>query len=78
VYKSKDFEESFFFEGSVYFPLNKCIYILTWRENVVFVFDADTLKEVDRLTWGNEGWGLTHNNSHLIISDGSDAIYVTN
>jgi glutamine cyclotransferase len=54
------------------------IYFLTWQENVVFRYDTDTLKPVDKLAWGSEGWGLTHNNSHLIVSDGSDEIYITN
>lgn len=25
-----------------------------------------------------QGWGLTHNNTHLIISDGSSNLYITN
>jgi glutamine cyclotransferase len=77
VYKSKTFEDKYFLEGSVHFPPNNLIYFLTWRENIVFRYDSDTLEEVDRLTWGKDGWGLTHNHSHLIVSDGSDAIYVT-
>jgi glutamine cyclotransferase len=34
--------------------------------------------EKDRLKWPKEGWGLGHNGSHLIITDGTDKIYITN
>lgn len=43
----------------------------------MFRYDIKTLKKIDVLKWGSQGWGLTHNNSHLIISDGSDKIYIT-
>lgn len=35
------------------------------------------LIEKDRLPWRSQGWGLTHNGTHLFLSDGSDKIYVT-
>jgi glutamine cyclotransferase len=54
------------------------IYIMSWREHIVFRYDAATLKEVDQLPWKRAGWGLTHNNSHLIISDGSSSLYIVN
>lgn len=54
------------------------IYFLTWRQNIVFCYNRETLKEEDRFTWSSEGWGITHNHSHLIVSDGTDSIYVTN
>eukprot|EP00041_Stephanoeca_diplocostata_P008862 m.132866 g.132866 ORF g.132866 m.132866 type:complete len:194 (-) comp17511_c0_seq12:368-949(-) len=50
------------------------IIMLTWREHKVLLFDADTLsiketKEFDTFT--GEGWGITHDGTQLIISDGS-------
>lgn len=29
------------------------------------------------MKWDHEGWGITHNRTHLIISDGSNRLYVT-
>lgn len=31
---------------------------------------------MDPLKWAYQGWGLTHNNTHLFASDGSDRIFV--
>lgn len=51
------------------------IYVLTWREKKVFVFDKE-LKNKEELPWKRQGWGITHNDTHLFISDGSSTIYV--
>lgn len=54
------------------------LYFLTWRENTVFRYNLANMEEEHHLKWGSEGWGLTHNHSHLIVSDGSDTIFITN
>ena len=64
-------------EGSVFFPRNDYIYILTWREKKVYRYNSVSLFLYDVLTWPKEGWGITHNNSHLILSDGSDTLFIT-
>lgn len=76
VYKSPLFDRKYFLEGSVYFPKTDFIYILTWKENIVFKIDPKTYDRVEELDWFYEGWGLTHNNSHFIVSDGSNKLYV--
>lgn len=43
---------------------------LTWREGVVLVWD-DELREVDRLTIAEQGWGLCFDGEVLHHSDGS-------
>ncbi|WP_395139692.1 glutaminyl-peptide cyclotransferase [Armatimonas sp.] len=47
---------------------------LTWQSNVGFVYDLATLglQRMFRLT--GEGWGLTHDGSRLIVSDGTDTL----
>ena len=47
---------------------------LTWQSNVGFVYDLATLglQRTFRLT--GEGWGLTHDGSRLIASDGTDIL----
>jgi glutamine cyclotransferase len=54
------------------------IYQLTWKENKVYVYDAKSLVKEKELYWPYEGWGLTHNDSSLIISTGGSNIYFVN
>jgi len=54
------------------------IYQLTWEEHAVFVYDATTLKKIKTLNWPYEGWGLTHNDTALIVSTGGSNIYFVN
>lgn len=80
VYKSRIFPQKYFLEGSVLFPANNMIYILTWREKVVMRYrytkESNDFKWMTPLKWNFDGWGLTHNNTHLIASDGSDRLFI--
>ena len=51
------------------------LYQLTWKSHKCFVYDADTLEKRGEFTYSGEGWGLTHNTEHLIMSDGSDRLH---
>ena len=52
------------------------IYQLTWQSNTVYVYAlSDIEKPVRTLSWPHEGWGITHNGTDLIISDGSANLY---
>ncbi len=62
-----------FGEGIALF--NNKIYQLTWRNNVVHVYDAATFKKVNDFKWPYEGWGITNNENELIISTGSSNLY---
>jgi glutamine cyclotransferase len=44
---------------------------LTWQAGVGIVYDPATLQEKFRFSYPGEGWGLTHDGTHLIMSDGS-------
>lgn len=59
-----------FVEGLTYF--NNEIWILTWQENTAYVFDPISFKFLREYKFSGEGWGLTHDNTHLIMSDGSN------
>jgi glutamine cyclotransferase len=50
------------------------IYQLTWREKIGLIYDRETLREVDRFRLEGEGWGLTNDGTHLIVSDGSSTL----
>lgn len=51
------------------------IYQLTWKSQVLYVWDAKTLAPLARLSYQGDGWGLTSNGSQLIRSDGTDRLH---
>ncbi|UCC13138.1 MAG: glutaminyl-peptide cyclotransferase [candidate division WOR-3 bacterium] len=49
---------------------------LTWREHIGFVYEEhDVFQVVDSFSYPTEGWGLTHNDTFLIMSDGTPTLY---
>ncbi len=66
-------DRKYFGEGSVMFGGK--LYFLTWRNYVVLVYDAETLKFEKNIVNPREGWGLTTDGKSLIMSDGSSNIY---
>ena len=44
---------------------------LTWQENRGFVYNQHTFALLREFSYSSEGWGITHNGSHLIMSDGT-------
>lgn len=44
---------------------------LTWQSGTGFVYDLDDFRERATFSYAGEGWGLTHDGRHLIMSDGS-------
>ncbi len=64
--------KSYFGEGLTFF--GDRLYQMTYREHRVFVFDKD-MGRLPELTNPREGWGLTHDESQLIASDGSSRLY---
>lgn len=66
-------DKRYFVEGSC--VLDGRMYVLTWMENVCFVYDISTLKKIGELRNPREGWGITTDGKSLIMSDGSDKIY---
>lgn len=47
------------------------LYQLTWKSRVGYVYDAETLAQVDSFAYSSEGWGLTSDGTSLIMSDGT-------
>src|SRR5882672_6435572 len=47
---------------------------LTWQSHVGFVYDRDTFTPKRTFNYGGEGWGLTHDDTALIMSDGTPAL----
>ena len=63
-----------FGEGTTLF--NGKIYQLTWKNHKVIVYNSKTLVKEKELYWPYEGWGLSHNDSSLIVSTGESNIYL--
>ena len=58
--------------------LNGKIYQLTWKNNICFVYDANSFKELMTFSYGGEGWGLTTDGVNLIMSDGTSKLRFIN
>lgn len=54
--------------------LNGKIYQLTWRHQTGFIYDPVSFEKLGEFKYFGEGWGLTHDGQHLILSDGSNRI----
>jgi glutaminyl-peptide cyclotransferase len=50
------------------------IFILTWKERTVLVLDANDFSIKRKMSYQGEGWGLTTNGKHLVMSNGSNII----
>ncbi|MDO8345753.1 MAG: glutaminyl-peptide cyclotransferase [Cellvibrio sp.] len=51
------------------------LYLLTWQEQTLLIYDKTTLNYQKSLSYKGEGWGLTTDGKQLIRSDGSDTLY---
>ncbi len=54
------------------------LYLLTWQEQTLLIYDKATLNYQKSINYKGEGWGLTSDDKHLIRSDGSDTLYFHN
>ena len=50
------------------------IYQLTWLSKKGFIYGLDTFRQVGEFHYHYEGWGLTHDDTSLILSDGTNAL----
>jgi glutamine cyclotransferase len=51
------------------------LYLLTWQEELLYIFDKNSLKPLFKKRFKGEGWGLTFDGSHLIMSNGSSQLF---
>jgi glutamine cyclotransferase len=65
----------FFGEGIALFKDK--LYQVTWKNQVGFVYDKNTLEPIRSFDYQfKEGWGLTTDNQYFIMSDGSSQLYI--
>eukprot|EP01126_Amoeba_proteus_P062716 TRINITY_DN8572_c0_g1_i1.p1 TRINITY_DN8572_c0_g1~~TRINITY_DN8572_c0_g1_i1.p1 ORF type:complete len:291 (-),score=49.53 TRINITY_DN8572_c0_g1_i1:147-1019(-) len=65
-------DSEYFGEGITIF--GEKVYQLTWKNKVGFIYNKETLEKIGEWTYDYEGWGLTHDDKHLIVSDGTNQI----
>ena len=68
ILQQQPLDSKYFGEGITVF--GDTIVQLTWQSEIGFVYDKATFKQIKSFTYQGEGWGLTHDGSRLIMSDG--------
>ena len=51
-----------------------CLIQLTWRSQLAFVYDLESLRRLHTFAYSGEGWGITEDGSQLIMSNGSSRL----
>ena len=51
---------------------------LTWQSRIGFVYDKESFLLLREFTYPTEGWGITKDGTHLIMSDGTATLYFLN
>lgn len=69
VLQRYDLPKEYFGEGIT--DWKNDLYQLTWRSGTCFVYDRVSFRLLHTFHYPGEGWGLTHDEKHLIMSDGT-------
>jgi glutamine cyclotransferase len=72
VVKSAKLPDESFGEGLTIF--HGKIYQLTWLDKTGFIYDLRTFRKLGKFSYNTEGWGLTHDDTSLILSDGTNRL----
>jgi glutamine cyclotransferase len=68
-----ELDKQYFGEGIVF--LKDKVYQLTYKNQIGFIYDARTFKQLGRFSFANEeGWGLTTDGISIIMSDGTNVL----
>ncbi len=73
VLQSVALDPEYFGEGVTVW--NDQIIQLTWKSHVGFVYDQAAFKLLKTFNYPREGWGLTHDDRSLIMSDGTPTLH---
>ena len=72
VLTRRELDDQFFGEGLT--AIGDRILTLTWQGGHGFVWNVDTLEPAGTFSYAGEGWGLTHDDTRVILSDGSASL----
>ncbi len=70
--RTQALDDHLFAEGLT--VMGDTLYLLTWKAETLLTFNKHTLAPGKTLHYSGEGWGLTHNHQHLIMSNGSNRL----
>lgn len=76
IIRKINLSEDYFGEGITL--CNHKIILLTWQNKKGFVYDQDTFQLISEFSYPTEGWGITFDGEHLIMSDGTETLYFLN
>jgi glutaminyl-peptide cyclotransferase len=48
---------------------------LTWKSGIGLVYDRETFRVLRKFRYFSEGWGITQDGKHVIMSDGTSFLY---
>lgn len=69
VIKSAELPAPYFGEGIV--PWKDKLYEFTWKDQMGFIYGLEDFSPVGDFSYSGEGWGATHNDRFIILSDGT-------
>ena len=72
IVRETELPAPYFGEGIV--ALRDRLYQVTWQDRAGFVYNLADLSPQGNFSYTGEGWGLTHNGSALILSDGTPTL----
>jgi glutamine cyclotransferase len=72
VLQQRELDEAYFGEGLT--AVGDRVLTLTWKGGKGFIWDPETLEPEGEFAYAGEGWGLTHDATRLILSDGTAAL----
>jgi glutaminyl-peptide cyclotransferase len=70
VLKQHNIDANYFGEGITVFGTE--LFELTWQSGVALVYDRNSFAPKKSFRYSGEGWGLTHDGTNLIMSDGTE------
>jgi glutamine cyclotransferase len=73
ILQIRELSDEFFGEGIAIYG-DKIIQ-LTWQSNIGFVYDKNSFELLQQFNYSTEGWGITHDGEHLIMSDGTSTLH---
>jgi glutamine cyclotransferase len=74
VLRLHELSDRYFGEGIT--VLDDRVIQLTYRSNVGFVYDKADFTLLGQFSYPTEGWGLTHDGTRLIMSDGTSVLHL--
>lgn len=73
VIRQLNIDPSLFGEGITLYQDR--IFQVTWRNKVGFVYNRSDFRQLNKIYYPTEGWGLTTINNRIVMSDGTNVLY---